>query len=78
MPQFEFQGRSGNGQLVDGEIEGASTNAVAGLLMERGVMIAWLVLACEAAESTISSFHTKMAVNCESPEKVFSGCCHRT
>jgi len=37
MPQFEFQGRSGNGQLVDGEIEGASTNAVAGLLMERGV-----------------------------------------
>ncbi len=37
MPQFEFKGRSGNGQLVDGEIEGASTNAVAGLLMERGV-----------------------------------------
>jgi len=37
MPQFEFQGRSGNGQLVDGEIEGASTNAVAGLLMDRGV-----------------------------------------
>jgi len=37
MPQFEFKGRSGNGQLVDGEIEGANTNAVAGLLMERGV-----------------------------------------
>jgi MSHA biogenesis protein MshG len=37
MPQFEFKGRSGNGQLVDGEIEGANTNAVAGLLMDRGV-----------------------------------------
>ncbi|MCP4387305.1 MAG: type II secretion system F family protein [Gammaproteobacteria bacterium] len=37
MAQFEFKGRSGNGQLVDGEIEGASTNAVAGLLMDRGV-----------------------------------------
>jgi len=37
MPLFEFKGRSGSGQLVDGEIEGASTNAVAGLLMERGV-----------------------------------------
>jgi len=37
MPEFEFKGRSGNGQLVDGEIEGANTNAVAGLLMDRGV-----------------------------------------
>ena len=37
MPQFEFKGRSGNGQLVDGEIEGANSNAVAGLLMDRGV-----------------------------------------
>ena len=37
MPQFEFQGRSGNGQLVDGEIEGSSTSTVAGLLMDRGV-----------------------------------------
>ncbi len=37
MAQFEFKGRSGNGQLVDGEIEGANTNAVAGLLMDRGV-----------------------------------------
>jgi MSHA biogenesis protein MshG len=38
MPFFEFKGRSGNGQLVDGEIEGSSTNAVAGLLMDRGVI----------------------------------------
>ena len=37
MPLFEFKGRSGNGQLVDGEIEGASSNAVAGVLMDRGV-----------------------------------------
>jgi len=37
MPQFEFKGRSGNGQMVDGEVEGASTNAVASLLMDRGV-----------------------------------------
>ncbi len=37
MPHFEFQGRGGNGQLVDGEIEGTNTNAVAGLLMDRGV-----------------------------------------
>lgn len=37
MPNFEFKGRSGNGQLVDGEIEGASSSAVAGLLMDRGV-----------------------------------------
>ena len=37
MPQFEFKGRSGNGQLVDGEIEGSNTSAVAGLLMDRGV-----------------------------------------
>ena len=37
MPQFDFKGRSGNGQLVDGEIEGSSSNAVAGLLMDRGV-----------------------------------------
>ena len=37
MPLFEFKGRSGNGQLVDGEIEGSNSNAVAGLLMDRGV-----------------------------------------
>ncbi len=37
MPLFEYKGRGGNGQLVDGEIEGASSNAVAGLLMDRGV-----------------------------------------
>ncbi len=38
MPNFQFKGRSNNGQLVDGEIEGASSSAVAGLLMERGVI----------------------------------------
>ncbi len=37
MPQFEFKGRSGNGQPVGGEIEGASSTAVASLLMDRGV-----------------------------------------
>ena len=37
MPHFEFKGRSANGQPIDGEIEGTSTTAVAGLLMDRGV-----------------------------------------
>src|SRR5210317_1732695 len=37
MPHFQFKGRGGNGQLVDGEIEGSSSSAVAGMLMERGV-----------------------------------------
>ncbi len=37
MPQYRFKGRAGNGQLVDGEIEGSSSGAVAGMLMERGV-----------------------------------------
>ncbi|MDJ0778481.1 MAG: type II secretion system F family protein [Gammaproteobacteria bacterium] len=37
MPQFEFKGRGSNGQLVDGELEGASSTAVAGALMDRGV-----------------------------------------
>ncbi len=38
MPQFIFKGRGDNGQLIDGEIEGASSTAVAGLLMDRGVV----------------------------------------
>ncbi len=38
MPQFIFKGRGNSGQLVDGEIEGASSSAVAGLLMDRGVV----------------------------------------
>ena len=38
MPLYEFKGRSGNGQLIDGEVEGADSNAVAGLLMDRGVI----------------------------------------
>ena len=37
MPLFEFKGRGNNGQLIDGEIEGASSTTVAGLLMDRGV-----------------------------------------
>ncbi|MEM7563460.1 MAG: type II secretion system F family protein [Pseudomonadota bacterium] len=37
MPYYEFKGRGNNGQLIDGEIEGANSTAVAGLLMDRGV-----------------------------------------
>ena len=37
MPIFAFKGRGANGQLVDGELEGSSSAAVAGALMERGV-----------------------------------------
>ena len=38
MPNYIFKGRGNNGQLVDGEIEGASSSTVAGLLMDRGVI----------------------------------------
>ena len=38
MPVYAFKGRGGNGQLIDGEIEGSNSSAVAGLLMERGVI----------------------------------------
>lgn len=37
MPQFRFQGRSAQGQLVDGLREAASADALAGQLMGRGV-----------------------------------------
>ena len=37
MPNYAFKGRSGAGQAVDGEIEGANSNVVAELLMDRGV-----------------------------------------
>jgi len=37
MPQFQYRGRVDNGQSVDGEIEGSSSSAVAGMLMDRGV-----------------------------------------
>jgi len=37
MPNFTFKGRGNNGQLIDGQIEGASSSTVAGLLMDRGV-----------------------------------------
>ncbi len=37
MPIFAFKGRGANGQLVDGELEGSSSTAVAGALMDRGV-----------------------------------------
>ncbi len=37
MPLFEYKGRGGNGQLVNGEIEGSNPSAVAGLLMGKGV-----------------------------------------
>jgi len=38
MPQFTYKGRSNNGQQVDGEMEGANSSTVAGLLMDRGVI----------------------------------------
>lgn len=37
MPQFRFQGRSAQGQLVDGLREAASADALAGQLMGRGI-----------------------------------------
>lgn len=37
MPNFKFQGRSGQGQLVSGNIEATSKDAVAGQLLGRGV-----------------------------------------
>jgi MSHA biogenesis protein MshG len=37
MPNYTYTGRGGNGQLIDGEIEGSNNSAVAGLLMDRGV-----------------------------------------
>ena len=37
MPHYQYQGRGGKGQRVDGEIEGSNESAVAGLLMDRGV-----------------------------------------
>ena len=37
MPNFTFKGRGNNGQLIDGQIEGASSSTVASLLMDRGV-----------------------------------------
>ncbi|MCP4431068.1 MAG: type II secretion system F family protein [Gammaproteobacteria bacterium] len=38
MPQYTFKGRGNNGQLIDGEIEGASSSTVANLLADRGVI----------------------------------------
>ena len=38
MPQFEYKGRGNSGQLIDGEIEGSNSNAVASLLMDRGII----------------------------------------
>ncbi len=38
MPSFDFKGRGNNGQLVSGEIDGASSTVVAGLLMDRGII----------------------------------------
>lgn len=37
MPHFDFKGRGENGELVTGEIDGASSTVVAGLLMGRGI-----------------------------------------
>ena len=38
MPHYQYQGRGGKGQLIDGEIEGSNESAVAGMLMDRGVI----------------------------------------
>jgi MSHA biogenesis protein MshG len=38
MPNYAYKGRSSNGQLVDGEIEGVSNSAVATTLMDRGLI----------------------------------------
>jgi MSHA biogenesis protein MshG len=38
MPNYAYKGRSNNGQLVGGEIEGVSNSAVATTLMDRGVI----------------------------------------
>ena len=37
MPNYTYKGRGNNGQLIDGQIEGASSSTVASLLMDRGV-----------------------------------------
>ncbi len=37
MPNFSYSGRSSQGELIDGEIEGANNSAVASLLMDRGI-----------------------------------------
>lgn len=38
MPNYAYKGRSDNGQLLEGEIEGVSNSAVASTLMGRGVI----------------------------------------
>jgi len=38
MPIFEFKGRSENGQLTEGELESSSSSALAGQLMEKGII----------------------------------------
>ncbi|MEE8366265.1 MAG: type II secretion system F family protein [Gammaproteobacteria bacterium] len=37
MPNFAYRGRGSHGELIDGEIEGANSSAVASLLMDRGI-----------------------------------------
>lgn len=38
MPVFSFKGRTAGGQLAEGEMESSSSNAVAGQLMEKGII----------------------------------------
>lgn len=56
MPQYAFKGRGNNGQLIDGEIEGANSSTVASLLMDRGVIPISIVEKRESADilATIS------------------------
>ncbi len=37
MPKFTYRGRGGNGESIDGELEGTNDSAVASLLMDRGI-----------------------------------------
>jgi len=58
MPNYAYTGRGGNGQLVDGEIEGRNDSAVAGLLTNRGVTPISIVEK-KAATSIIDALNEK-------------------
>ncbi len=50
MSHYSFQGRSGQGQLVEGRIDGASIDAVASQLLGRGITPVKIVALREATE----------------------------
>ncbi|HXV12339.1 MAG TPA: type II secretion system F family protein [Burkholderiales bacterium] len=49
MPQFAYTGRDERGQLVQGELEGASSSVVAGALISQGVTPIEITIAATAA-----------------------------